>query len=73
MEFTLQASLPASDIDRAKAWYSDKLGAEPTTEHPGPGCCTTLEASSSAYTRQSSLARTRRRQPCSWSTTSTRH
>ena len=37
MEFTLQASLPASDIDRAKTWYSDKLGAEPTIELPGAG------------------------------------
>ena len=37
MEFTLQASLPASDIDRAKAWYSDKLGAVPTAELPGAG------------------------------------
>lgn len=24
--------LPASDFDRAKAWYSDKLGLEPTFE-----------------------------------------
>lgn len=35
MEFTLQAALPASDIDRAKAWYSEKLGAEPVESGPG--------------------------------------
>jgi catechol 2,3-dioxygenase-like lactoylglutathione lyase family enzyme len=35
MEFTLQAALPASDIDRAKAWYSEKLGLEPIETGPG--------------------------------------
>jgi catechol 2,3-dioxygenase-like lactoylglutathione lyase family enzyme len=35
MEFTLHAALPASDIDRAKAWYSEKLGAEPIEAGPG--------------------------------------
>ena len=35
MEFTLQAALPASDIDRAKAWYSEKLGVEPVEAGPG--------------------------------------
>jgi catechol 2,3-dioxygenase-like lactoylglutathione lyase family enzyme len=35
MEFTLQAALPASDIDRAKAWYSEKLGVEPVETGPG--------------------------------------
>jgi catechol 2,3-dioxygenase-like lactoylglutathione lyase family enzyme len=35
MEFTLYAALPASDIDRAKAWYSEKLGAEPVETGPG--------------------------------------
>jgi len=35
MDFTLHASLPASDIERARAWYSDKLGLEPIEEGPG--------------------------------------
>lgn len=35
MEFTLQAALPASDIERAKAWYSEKLGVEPIEVGPG--------------------------------------
>lgn len=35
MEFTLHAALPASDIDRAKAWYSEKLGVEPVEGGPG--------------------------------------
>jgi catechol 2,3-dioxygenase-like lactoylglutathione lyase family enzyme len=35
MEFTLQAALPASDIDRAKTWYSEKLGVEPVDTGPG--------------------------------------
>lgn len=29
MDFTLHASLPAADLDRARAWYSEKLGLEP--------------------------------------------
>jgi catechol 2,3-dioxygenase-like lactoylglutathione lyase family enzyme len=35
MEFTLHASMPAADIDRAQAWYSEKLGLEPTESGPG--------------------------------------
>jgi catechol 2,3-dioxygenase-like lactoylglutathione lyase family enzyme len=35
MEFTLHASLPASDIDRARAWYSEKLGLVPIESGPG--------------------------------------
>ena len=27
--------LPAQDLDRARAWYSDKLGLEPSDERPG--------------------------------------
>ena len=37
MEFTLHASLPAADIDRARTWYSEKLGAEPTEDLPDRG------------------------------------
>ncbi|MEX1126298.1 MAG: VOC family protein [Acidimicrobiia bacterium] len=29
MEFTLQFNLAASDVARARAWYSEKLGVEP--------------------------------------------
>lgn len=28
------ATIPASDLDRARAWYSEKLGLEPTDESP---------------------------------------
>ena len=35
MDFTVHASLAASDIDRARAWYSEKLGLEPFEEGPG--------------------------------------
>ncbi len=35
MDFTLHASLPAADIDRARAWYSEKLGLEPNETGPG--------------------------------------
>ena len=31
----ISAMLAASDLDRAKAWYSEKLGFEPTSEMPG--------------------------------------
>jgi catechol 2,3-dioxygenase-like lactoylglutathione lyase family enzyme len=27
--------LPAKDLDRARAWYADKLGLEPVEERPG--------------------------------------
>ena len=33
--FPLMAMLPASDIERAKAWYADKLGLTPVREDPG--------------------------------------
>lgn len=35
MDFTLHASMPAADIDRARAWYSEKLGLEPIDAGPG--------------------------------------
>lgn len=35
MDFTLHAAMPASDIDRARAWYSEKLGLEPIKAGPG--------------------------------------
>jgi catechol 2,3-dioxygenase-like lactoylglutathione lyase family enzyme len=31
----LLARLPAKDLERARAWYSDKLGLEPAEERPG--------------------------------------
>jgi catechol 2,3-dioxygenase-like lactoylglutathione lyase family enzyme len=30
-----EARLPASDLDRARRWYDDKLGLEPVEERPG--------------------------------------
>ena len=44
--------LPAQDLDRARAWYSEKLGLEPADERPGGllyrmgGCDFALFASS---------------------------
>lgn len=32
--FALSARLPAADIDRARAWYSEKLGLEPAKVGP---------------------------------------
>ncbi|HZC69662.1 MAG TPA: VOC family protein [Jatrophihabitans sp.] len=29
------ARLPAQDLERARAWYADKLGLEPAEERPG--------------------------------------
>ncbi len=34
-DYPIHAVLPASDIERAKAWYKDKLGLEPVEEDPG--------------------------------------
>ena len=31
----VQTALPVSDIDRARAFYSEKLGLEPADENPG--------------------------------------
>jgi catechol 2,3-dioxygenase-like lactoylglutathione lyase family enzyme len=48
------ARLPAQDLDRARAWYADKLGLEPADERPGGvlyrigGCEFALFASSGA-------------------------
>jgi catechol 2,3-dioxygenase-like lactoylglutathione lyase family enzyme len=33
--FKPHTTLPASDIERAKAWYQEKLGLEPMTDDPG--------------------------------------
>jgi hypothetical protein len=33
--FRVYAILPASDLDRAKAWWQEKVGMSPTTEDPG--------------------------------------
>ena len=30
----MQAVLPASDIERARRWYSEKLGLEPISTNP---------------------------------------
>lgn len=35
MRFTIHPELPATDIERAKAWYRDKLGLEPVDAEPG--------------------------------------
>ncbi len=35
MHFTIHPELPAVDIERAKAWYKDKLGLEPVDADPG--------------------------------------
>ena len=32
MDASLRPTLPASDMDRAKAWYRDKLGLEPVDD-----------------------------------------
>jgi catechol 2,3-dioxygenase-like lactoylglutathione lyase family enzyme len=45
MEFEIQPVLSATDIDRAKHWYSDKLGLEPVSiegEPLAPGSNTAL-------------------------------
>jgi catechol 2,3-dioxygenase-like lactoylglutathione lyase family enzyme len=33
--FTPHTTLPVSDLERAKAWYKDKLGLTPKSEDPG--------------------------------------
>ena len=33
--FTSHTTLAVSDMERAKAWYADKLGMKPTSEDPG--------------------------------------
>jgi catechol 2,3-dioxygenase-like lactoylglutathione lyase family enzyme len=33
--FPPRTTLPVSDLERAKAWYKDKLGLVPTNEDPG--------------------------------------
>ena len=31
----IAARIPAADLDRARAWYAEKLGLEPVDERPG--------------------------------------
>lgn len=40
-QLQLRATLPASDFDRAKAWYRDKLGLEPSEEREDGAIYTT--------------------------------
>jgi catechol 2,3-dioxygenase-like lactoylglutathione lyase family enzyme len=35
--YPIAPTLPASDIERARRWYAEKLGLEPTMEIPGAG------------------------------------
>jgi catechol 2,3-dioxygenase-like lactoylglutathione lyase family enzyme len=35
--YPIAPTLPAADIDRARRWYAEKLGLEPTTEIEGIG------------------------------------
>jgi catechol 2,3-dioxygenase-like lactoylglutathione lyase family enzyme len=34
-QYRVYAILPASDLDRAKSWWADKVGMTPTTEDAG--------------------------------------
>jgi catechol 2,3-dioxygenase-like lactoylglutathione lyase family enzyme len=36
MEFTIHPELPATDINRARAWYKEKLGLDPITVGGAP-------------------------------------
>jgi catechol 2,3-dioxygenase-like lactoylglutathione lyase family enzyme len=31
----IQATIPVTDLDRARAWYADRLGLQPEREFPG--------------------------------------
>lgn len=35
MKFTIHPELPAVDIERARAWYKDKMGLDPVAADPG--------------------------------------
>jgi catechol 2,3-dioxygenase-like lactoylglutathione lyase family enzyme len=57
------ASLPAADIDRARAWYEEKLGLKPSRERPdgliydcGAGTQFLLYPTSFAGTAENTLA-----------------
>jgi len=56
------ATLPAADLARARAWYADKLGLNPSTEFPGglnyttPGGDFTLYETTFAGTAQNTAA-----------------
>jgi catechol 2,3-dioxygenase-like lactoylglutathione lyase family enzyme len=34
-DLPMRATIPASDLDRARRFYSEKLGLEPASEVPG--------------------------------------
>jgi catechol 2,3-dioxygenase-like lactoylglutathione lyase family enzyme len=62
-DFPIHASVAASDLDRARAWYEEKLGMTPSRENPGGywyqfagGTWLYLYASGSAGTAQNTVA-----------------
>ncbi|MGH2661667.1 MAG: VOC family protein [Actinomycetota bacterium] len=48
-QFAPHTTLPASDIERAKAWYKDRLGLTPKSEDPGGAWYESGGASFSVY------------------------
>ena len=63
------AMLPASDLDRAVAWYQDKLGMEPSEKGPGGVVYTGADGSKfSVYPSQ--FAGTNQATAMGWETTS---
>lgn len=63
--FNLEASLPASDINRAKAWYREMLDLKPIDETPDGGAF--FETGSSRFLLYpSSFAATNKATAASW-------
>jgi len=67
--FPVHASVAAADIERAKAWYEEKLGLEPQKTDPGGGMWFEFAAGTWLYVYPSGAAGTARNTVAGWTVT----
>ena len=67
MRFPIHASVAASDLDRARAWYADKLGLTPEIADPTGGLWFRFDGETWLYVYWSSFAGTAQNTVAGWS------
>jgi catechol 2,3-dioxygenase-like lactoylglutathione lyase family enzyme len=68
-QFPIHATVAASDIDRARAWYESKLGLKPETEDPSGGLWYQFGEGSWLSVYQTGFAGTARNTVAGWTVT----
>ena len=63
---TVMATIPATDLERAKAWYRDKLGLEPKQDIGGEGGAVYSAGDAQFLLYQSQFAGTNQATAASW-------